>query len=79
MIADRLPDAIAPVIAATVYVPLWPLSVAGLPVFGSAESWGWPAPSVLGWGLLLVFWSTVWWLGVTALARVRIRGTQKHG
>jgi hypothetical protein len=67
----HLPNAITPAVAATIYVPLWPLASAGFPVFGRAESGGWPGPSILGWVLLGVFWSALWWLFVSVIARVR--------
>lgn len=67
--AGRLPDSIAPAVAATVYLPLWPLSTLGIPVFGRAESWGWSSPNLLGWLLLTVFWSCTWWLVASVFAR----------
>lgn len=71
--ADALPEAVAPVIAGTVYLPLWLLQAAGLPVFGPAESAGWAGPSLLGWVLVAAIWATLWWLLVTALAKMQDR------
>ena len=65
-----LPDLISEFVAASVYLPLWPLSALGMPVFGAAESWGWATPSVFGWMLLLIFWSASWVLIVFAAVKV---------
>ncbi len=70
-IAGRLPDPIAAFLAGTVYGPLWPATLLGLPVFGSAESGGWPGPSLLGWVLLAIFWFAAWLLVLSALQRMR--------
>jgi hypothetical protein len=66
-----LPDAIAPTVAGTVYLPLWLLQAVGLPVFGGGQSGGWAAPSLLGWLLVSALWAAVWWLLVAALAKMR--------
>jgi hypothetical protein len=66
-----LPESLAPVSAGTVYLPLWPLSSIGLPVFGRAESGGWPGPNVLGWLFVVVIWSALWWMLATAISKVR--------
>ena len=68
---DAMPEFIAPAVAGTVYLPLWLLQTVGLPVFGRAESGGWPGPSVLGWTLLAAIWTTLWWILVAAIAKVR--------
>lgn len=68
---DRLPDALAPAVAATVYGPLWALSAIGLPVFGHGASGGWAGPNVLGWLCFGVFWALLWWLLVQAVIRLR--------
>ena len=70
-IAHHLPDPIAAAIAGTVYLPLWPLSAVGLPVHARAEAWGWSNPSVLGWVLIALFWTTVWAAVVVGLTRRR--------
>lgn len=67
---DRLPERMAPAVAGTVYLPLWPLQALGLPVFGRAEAGGWPGPSLLGWVVVAVIWAAIWWLAVTAVARL---------
>jgi hypothetical protein len=66
-----LPESIAPAIAGTVYLPLWPLSSLGIPVFGQAESGGWSEPSGLGWLLVVGIWSALWWILTAAIAKVR--------
>lgn len=70
-IAGRLPDALAPAVAATVYGPLWALSVIGLPVFGQGVSGGWAGPNVLGWLCFGIFWALMWWLLVQAVIWLR--------
>ncbi|MET0349882.1 MAG: hypothetical protein ABW067_08850 [Rhizobacter sp.] len=71
-----LPEHIGPALAATVYLPLWPLSALGLPVFGPTPSGGWAGPSVLGWGLWLVAWAVLWSIPVLLLAAWR--GRSRH-
>jgi hypothetical protein len=70
-LGDALPEALAPAVAGTVYLPLWLLQGVGLPVFGRAEAGGWAAPSLLGWLLVAAIWTTLWWLLVVAISRVR--------
>jgi hypothetical protein len=67
---DSLPEAWAPALATTVYLPLWPLSAVGLPVFGPAPSGGWPGPSGLGWGLLFLTWAAAWSIPMLAVAKL---------
>lgn len=70
-IAGKLPDTVAPAVAATVYGPLWALSVIGLPVFGQGASGGWAGPNVFGWLCFGVFWALMWWLLVQAVTWLR--------
>lgn len=63
--APHLPDRLAAVVAGSIYLPLMPFQALGFPVFGTADSWGWASPSLLGWVLLLVVWVGFWW-AVTA-------------
>ena len=65
-----LPQAWAPALAATVYLPLWPLSALGIPVFGPAPSGGWAGPNAAGWGVLLVAWAVAWSIPVWIAARL---------
>ena len=69
--ASVLPDAIQPALAATVYLPLWPLAALGLPVFGHAESGGWPAPSLLGWSVFVLLWAAVWAMLLAVIDKYR--------
>lgn len=68
---DALPAALAPAIAGTLYLPLWPLSALGIPVFSPAESGGWASPSLLGWLCFVALWSLLWWLVVALVMRAR--------
>lgn len=63
------PQALAPVMAGSVYLPLMPLGAAGLPVYAAAASGGWASPSPLGWAAVAVVWGLVWWLVAGLLAR----------
>jgi len=55
------PEAIAPVVAGSIYVPLLVFRELGLPVLAAAESGGWSAPSILGWSVVAAFWAVLWW------------------
>lgn len=61
---------LAPVVAGTIYLPLMPLQVVGVPVFATAESGGWPAPSPLGWFAVIVLWLAIWWMVALLGARL---------
>lgn len=71
------PEALAPAMAGAIYLPLMALQAIGLPVFGRAESGGWPGPSPLGWIAVVVFWAAVWW-GVLSLVS-RLLGGRRRG
>jgi hypothetical protein len=71
VIGDALPAAVASIVAGTIYLPLWPLSAIGIPVFLQAESGGWAKPSVLGWFAFIVIWSLLWTAVVAVLLRIR--------
>lgn len=70
-LGDALPEVIAPAVAGTVYLPLWLLQTAGLPVFGRAEVGGWPGPSILGWVAVAAIWTTLWWILVATITKAR--------
>lgn len=67
------PEALAPALAGSLYLPLLPLQALGLAVFAPAESGGWPAPSALGWTLVLLLWLALWWAMASLLARLLAR------
>ncbi|MFY0579472.1 hypothetical protein ACN28S_39105 [Cystobacter fuscus] len=69
------PEAIAPAVAGSIYLPLMALQAVGLPVFGQAQSGGWSGPSPLGWIVVATFWAAVWW-GVVSLVSRRAGRTQ---
>ena len=69
------PSPLAPLIAGSVYVPLTALKMAGLPVYASAEAWGWASPSRLGWAAVIVFWGLAWWGVAKLVARMFGRNT----
>ena len=64
------PETLAPAVAGSVYLPLMPLKVAGVPVFAVAESGGWPSPSLLGWVLVLLLWFAIWLVVASFLSRL---------
>ncbi len=66
--ASHVPKLLAPVVAASIYGPLWPLSALGVPVFLPAHSGGWSSPTVLGWLILATFWACIWFVVVWLLA-----------
>lgn len=70
-ISDRLPDSVAALVAATVYLPLWPFSAVGLDVYGQAESGGWSSPNLLSWCILALLWSLFWLFVAFLLVRPR--------
>jgi hypothetical protein len=53
-------DRLSAIIAGTIYLPLWPVTKIGLPVF-QGNQWMIPPPNVLGWVTLVVFWSLIYW------------------
>lgn len=63
------PNALAPAVAGSVYLPLVPLQVAGVPVFAAAESFGWSSPSLLGWSIVYAVWVAIWWVVAYLLSR----------
>jgi len=52
-------DRLSALVAGTIYLPLWPLSQVGLPVF-QRNPWLIPPPSALGWAFVGAFWSLVY-------------------
>jgi hypothetical protein len=71
VLGDALPAVVVPAVAGTVYLPLWLLSAAGLPVFAPAASGGWASPSTLGWLIVIAIWSLLWTAVVAAVVRLR--------
>lgn len=57
-----------PAAAATVYLPLWPLSAAGVQVVAQGAG-GWGAPTGLGWAACALSWLMVYGGGGVLLAR----------
>lgn len=72
-VGNLLPESVASFTAVTVCGPLWLSSATGFPVFAHSESGGWSEPGVLGWLLAEAIWSTLWWMLVAAVSRVRMR------
>lgn len=64
------PELIAPFVAGSIYLPLWPLKLIGMPVFGVTQSSGWAAPSLLGWAVVFCLWSAIWFVVATLLSRL---------
>ncbi len=56
------PEAFAPVVASTVYLPLMLLKEIGVAVFTTAKSGGWSSPSLLGWAIIFLLWLIIWWV-----------------
>ena len=72
------PEFLAPAIAGTIYLPLMPFNFIELPVFGSAESGGWAAPSLLGWAIDFIFWVVVWWALASFLQYIYLNHLKKN-
>lgn len=66
------PEAMAPTVAGSIYLPLTFFWQLGLPVFTTAESGGWAAPSLLGWVVVAAFWA-VWWWSAASLVSYLVR------
>jgi len=66
-------DRLSAIIAGTVYLPLWPVSKLGLPVF-QRNQWIFPPPNLLGWVFVISFWALLYWAIATLLGRI----FQKH-
>ncbi|WP_298928642.1 hypothetical protein [uncultured Ramlibacter sp.] len=67
------PQAFAPAGAGTVYLPLMAFHTAGVPVFATAQSGGWAAPSLLGWVVVGCLWAAIWWGVAVMVARLLAR------
>jgi hypothetical protein len=69
-VAFIAPDALAHIIAGSIYLPLAALQWAGIPVFATNESGGWPPPAPLGWAAYILLWAVIWWLVASLLCRL---------
>ena len=50
------------IIAMTIYAPLIPLDLLGLPVFSGPKNWGFSNPSGIGIALAIGLWISLWFL-----------------
>jgi hypothetical protein len=74
------PEALAPLIGNSVYLPLTLLKMTGLPVYASAEAWGWASPSPFGWAAVIMIWGLIWWWVAKLVTwAFRRRGTTEQG
>jgi hypothetical protein len=62
-------DRLSAIIAGTIYLPLWPVSKVGLPVF-QRNQWMIPPPNVLGWLFVFAFWALFYWAIAMLLGRI---------
>ena len=53
-------DRVGPIVAGSIYLPLWPFDQLGLPVF-HRSGWFFPPPTVPGWSVLIAVWVLVYW------------------
>jgi len=72
----HITEPMAPLWTGSIYLPLMGLSAFGVPVFSSGASGGWQSPSFLGWGIVILFWVSMWF-SVAGLA-VKIATYQKR-
>lgn len=49
------------IVSATLFLPLLLFKTIGIPVFEHGEGFGWAPFTILGWMLLCLFWTTVYW------------------
>jgi len=61
-------DRLSAIVAGTIYLPLWPVSKLGLPVF-QGNQWMIPPPNALGWAFVAVFWGLLYWALASSLSR----------
>lgn len=57
----HISESMAPLWAASIYLPLLGLKALGIPVFSTGISGGWQSPSWIGWTVVVLFWTSVWW------------------
>jgi hypothetical protein len=69
-------DRLSAIIAGTIYLPLWPVSKLGLPVF-QRNQWMIPPPNALGWLFIILFWAFSYWGVAVLLSRILQR--RSHG
>ncbi|MDP1832299.1 MAG: hypothetical protein Q8K67_09590 [Geothrix sp.] len=62
-------DRLSAIVAGTIYLPLWPVSKLGLPVF-QRDQWMIPPPNALGWLCVIVFWALTYWAIAIPLGRL---------
>lgn len=62
-------DRLSAIIAGTIYLPLWPVSKLGLPVF-QRNQWMIPPPNALGWLFIILFWAFSYWVVAVLLSRI---------
>lgn len=72
--SSKVPEPIAPIVAASIYGPLWPLHALGAPVFSASPGWGWSSPNAFGWSILALFWGCIWLAAVSLVVRLTRRG-----
>jgi len=62
-------DRLSAFIAGSIYLPLWPFKIIGVPVF-QRGSWMIPPPNLLGWLLIVIVWAAVYWAVAALISRV---------
>jgi hypothetical protein len=62
-------DLLSDIIAGTIYLPLWPASKLGLPVF-QPNQWMLPPPNLLGWAFIISFWALIYWAIAAGLGHI---------
>lgn len=70
-------DSLSYIVAATIYLPLWPASALGLPMF-EKNIWIFPPPNAFGWAFVLAFWALVY-LGIATLLARYLRKRRHDG
>ena len=61
-------DRLAAIVAASIYIPLWPFDKLGVPVFPQS-GWFFPPPTYLGWAIIVALWLITYWYLAAMIAR----------
>jgi hypothetical protein len=67
---------LGPLVAASVYLPLWPLEALGLPLTQGTGAF-FPPPTLLGWGVVVVVWAAVYWLIAVLAEKFGVRSRRR--
>ena len=69
------PNLVTPLVMVSIFLPLWPLEVIGIPVMPSDYPMdmllgSWVMPTPLGWAVVCCLWSAIWFAVAMLLSRL---------